>query len=111
MRLSLVTSAQFFTRILYICGSCYVTFKNGFACCACGSGGSKGGARDTPPLWPKISSFSCSFREKLINNRLAPPSGVNAPSSGNSWIRHCVGHRIVGIRPEEGDPFLNSNFN
>ena len=29
------------------------------------SGGSKGGARDAPPLWPKISSFSCSFREKL----------------------------------------------
>ena len=26
----------------------------------------RGGARDMrPPLWPKISSFSCSFREKL----------------------------------------------
>ena len=29
------------------------------------SGGSKGGARDAPPLSAKISSFSCSFREKL----------------------------------------------
>ena len=25
----------------------------------------RGGARDARPPWPKISSFSCSFREKL----------------------------------------------
>ena len=25
----------------------------------------RGGARDVPPLWPKISSFSCIFWGKL----------------------------------------------
>ena len=51
-----------------------------------------GGARGMrDPFWPKISSFSCSFRENWPNNRLAPPFGVSATSSGKSWIRHLKG--------------------
>ena len=37
------------------------------------SGGSKRGARDARPLWAKISLFSCSFQEKLVNSILAAP--------------------------------------
>ena len=49
------------------------------------SGGSKGGARDVHPhLSAKISSFSCSFWEKLwqiVGWR--PPLRVGAPPLGN----------------------------
>ena len=42
-------------------------------------GGSKGDARDVPPLGVQILSFSCSFcQKKLQNNR---NSGVGAPPS------------------------------
>ena len=52
------------------------------------SGESKGTRGTCAPLWPKISLFSYSFRKNWPSNRLAPPFGVNAPSSRKSWIRH-----------------------
>ena len=52
------------------------------------SGGSKGGARDVPPPGPKFLHFHAVFGKNWPNNRLAPPFGVSAPSSGKSWIRH-----------------------
>ena len=34
------------------------------------------GCQGRGSLWPKISSFSCSFRVNGPNNRLAPPQGL-----------------------------------
>ena len=46
---------------------------------------------------PKFLHFHAVFGKNWPNNRLAPPFGVSAPSSGKSWIRHCVGLLIVNI--------------
>ena len=44
------------------------------------------------PPGVQILSISCSFREKLAKSYVGapPPRGVGTPSSGKSWIRHCV---------------------
>ena len=44
-------------------------------------------ARDAFPLPAKISSFSCSFREKLVTQYVGGP--LWGWRSGKSWIRHC----------------------
>ena len=49
----------------------------------------RGGARDARPPGPKFLHFHAVFGKNWPNNRLAPPLGVSAPSSGKSWIRHC----------------------
>ena len=55
------------------------------------SGGSKGGeGRAPPPAGPNFFHFHAVFGKNWPNNRLAPPFGVSAPSSGKSWIRHCL---------------------
>ena len=55
------------------------------------SGGSKGGTRDAhPPLGVQILSISCSFRENLAKSYVGAPRRGGAPSSGKSWIRHCI---------------------
>ena len=51
--------------------------------------GGKRGTRKPPPR-PKISSFSCSFREDWPNNRLTPSFRDWRPSSGKTWIRHWI---------------------
>ena len=54
------------------------------------SGGSKGGREGrVPPPGPKFLHFHAVFGKNWPNNRLVPPLGVSAPSSGKSWIRHC----------------------
>ena len=54
-----------------------------------GIGGSKGGARDAPPPpGVQILSISCSFGGK--NGQIIASFRVGAPSSGKSWIRHCM---------------------
>ena len=59
------------------------------------SGGSKGGARDAPPLGP-ISFIFMQFSGKIWpNNRFLPPPLELAPPpphppSGKFWIRHCT---------------------
>ena len=52
----------------------------------------RGGTRDArPPPGPKFLHFHAVFGKNWPNNRLAPPPfGVSAPSSGKSWIRHCI---------------------
>ena len=52
----------------------------------------RGGARDArPPSGPKLLYSHAVFKKNWPNNRLAPPFWVNAPSSGKSWIRYCLG--------------------
>ena len=59
--------------------------------CDLSSGGSKGGAKDAcPPGGPNsfnFMQFSGKYG-KIVCWR--PPWGVGAPSSGKSWIRHCL---------------------
>ena len=43
-------------------------------------------ARGRPPLWVKISSFSCSFRKNWSNGNLVQLLGL-APYFGKSWMR------------------------
>ena len=49
------------------------------------------GARDAPP-GVQILSISCTFWENLAKWYVGPPSPrrVGAPTSGKSWIRHCL---------------------
>ena len=56
------------------------------------------GARGTPPRGPKFFQFHAVFG-KIWENRMLPPRGVGAPSSGKSWIRHCFG---LGFKIFEG---------
>ena len=49
------------------------------------------GARGTcVPRGPKFFQFHAVFGKIWQNCMLAPPPGVGAPSSGKSWIRHCL---------------------
>ena len=57
--------------------------------CSFTSGGSREARRTCGLLWPKISSFLCSFREKIGQIIGWHPSPGLAPPSGKSWIRHC----------------------
>ena len=43
-----------------------------------------------PPPEPKFFQFHAVFGKIWQNRMLAPPRGVGAPSSGKSWIRHCL---------------------
>ena len=45
------------------------------------------------PWGPKFFQFHAVFGKIWQNRMLAPPWGVGAPSSGKSWIRHCLGLR------------------
>ena len=42
------------------------------------------------PQGAQILSISCSFWENLAKSYVGAPRGVGAPSSGKSWIRHCM---------------------
>ena len=42
------------------------------------------------PPGPKFLHFHAFFGKNWSNNRLAPPFGVSAPSSGKSWIFRCL---------------------
>ena len=54
-------------------------------------GGSKGGGRDGRPSGPNSFIFMQFSGTFWPNNRLTTPTlGVGAPSSGKSWIRHCL---------------------
>ena len=56
------------------------------------------GARGTrAPPGPKFLHFHAVFGKNWPNNRLAPPPGLGAPSSGKSWIRHCLCHFLGQI--------------
>ena len=57
----------------------------------------RGGARDArppSPLWPKISSFSCSFRKKIgqIIGWRSPPLGLAPPPLGNPGSATALEH-------------------
>ena len=67
--------------------------------------GSGGGGRGTAPLWTKISSFSCSFRENWPNNRLTPLSGVGAPS----WIYKTVKKTVIKLMPVISSKYCQNN--
>ena len=55
------------------------------------SGGSKGGARDARPPLPRNVFIFMQFSGKIGQIiGWCPPFGVSAPSSGKSWIRHCI---------------------
>ena len=41
-----------------------------------------------PPPGPRFLHFHAVFGKNWPNNKLPLPSGVGAPSSGKSWIRH-----------------------
>ena len=43
-----------------------------------------------PPPGVQILSISCSFWENLAKSYVGAPWRVGAPSSGKSWIRHCL---------------------
>ena len=58
------------------------------------SGGSKEERRGRAPPRNQILSISCSFWENSTNSYVGAPRGVGAPSSGKSWIRHCVWTRF-----------------
>ena len=65
----------------------------------CASGGSKGGARDVRLPGSKFFQFHTVFGKIWQNRMLAPPSwGVGAPTSGKSWIRHCVLLHVLVIK-------------
>ena len=51
--------------------------------------GAQPGMRPPPPIWAKISSFSCGFSGtigQIVGWRI--PLRIGAPEK--SWIRHCI---------------------
>ena len=66
------------------------------------------------PPGVQILSISCSFWENLAKSYVGAPWRVGAPSSGKSWIRHCIpmglgysgvrvsGGRALGVRYTQG---------
>ena len=52
-----------------------------------------------PPPRVQILSISCSFSEILAKSYVGAPRGVGAPSSGKSWIHHCVGWKFTTHPP------------
>ena len=60
-------------------------------------GGSKGAPFTRAPAWGvQILSFSCSFRQKNLQNNTNLE--VGAPTLGKSWIPHWVFRNIEGFR-------------
>ena len=58
-------------------------------CCIRYNGRSKGGVRHAPRE-SKFVKFHAVFGKFWQNRMLAPPWRVGAPTSGKSWIQHCI---------------------
>ena len=50
----------------------------------------RGRRKGRAPSGPKFLHFHAVFGKNWPNNRLAPPFGLSAPSSGKSWICHWL---------------------
>ena len=61
------------------------------------SGGSKG-ARGMRAPGPKFFQFHAVFWKFWQNRVFTPPRGVDAPSSGKSWICHWFPTKILGCQ-------------